>query len=61
MDLYTIPGYTSEYNVKNSNKNKGSGFALYLKEKYTYTLLDEFCKYSKNLEYLFTLQVTNTN
>ena len=60
MDLYTIPGYTSEYNVKNSNKNKGSGVALYIKENYTYTRLEELCKCSKNLEYLF-IQVTNTN
>ena len=60
MDLYTIPGYTSEYNVKNPNKNKGSGVALYIKENYTYTRLEEFCKCSKNLEYLF-IQVTNTN
>ena len=60
MDLYTIPGYTSEYNVKNPNKNKGSGVALYIKENYTYIRLEEFCKCSKNLEYLF-IQVTNTN
>ena len=60
MDLYTIPGYTSEYNVKNPNKNKGSGVALYIKENYTYTRLEEFCKCSKNLEYLF-IQVTYTN
>ena len=33
-----LDGYTSVYNVKNRNKNKGSGVALYIKE--TILILD---------------------
>ena len=35
-------------------------FIYGIKENYTHTRLEEFCKCSKNLEYLFS-QVTNTN
>ena len=48
-----------KYKVENSNKNKGSGVALYIQENYTYTSLEEFFKCSKNLEHLF-IHVTNT-
>ena len=57
-DLYTIPGYVSEYNVKNYRKHKGSGVALYVKDNYTFTRLEKFCQCTENLESLF-VQITN--
>ena len=59
-DLYQIPGYISEYNAKNVDKNKGSGIALYIKDNYTFTRMEQFCKCSKNLECLF-VEITNTS
>ena len=43
-DLYTIPGYNSEYNVKNFNKKKGSGVAIYVKENYNFSRIDNLCQ-----------------
>ena len=57
-DLYTIPGYVAEYNVKNHEKTKGSGVALYVKDNYTFTRLEKSCQCTKNLESLF-VQITN--
>ena len=59
-NLYTIPGYTSEYNSKNPEKYKGSGIALYIKEHYTFTRMEQFCNCSANLESLF-VKITNTD
>ena len=57
-NLYTIPGYTSEYNIKNSAKSKGSGVAIYVKDNYTFTRMDSLCQTSINLECLF-IEITN--
>ena len=59
-DLYTIPGYNSEYNAKTSGKIKGSGVALYVKDNYTFTRMEHLCQCTNNLESLF-IQTTNTS
>ena len=59
-DLYTIPGYNSEYNVKNGDKRKGSGVALYVKDNYTFTRMDTLCQCTNNLESLF-IKTINTS
>ena len=59
-DLYTIPGYKSEYNAKASGKRKGSGIALYIKDSYTYNRMELLCQCTKNMETLF-IQTTNTS
>ena len=58
-DLYTIPGYNSEYNDKNYEKSKGSGVALYVKDNYTFTQMENLCQCTNNFESLF-IQTTNT-
>ena len=57
-ELYTIPGYKSEYNPKFPGKSKGSGVALYIKDSYTFSRKEEYCKCSKNLECVF-VSITN--
>ena len=59
-DLYKIPGYTAEYSGKRSDKNKGSGIALYVQDNYTFTVMEKFSQTSKNLESLF-IQITNAS
>ena len=59
-DLYMMPGYNSEYNMKIPDKNKGSGIALYIKDNFTYNRIDNLCQCSTNLETLF-VNITNTD
>ena len=59
-DLYKIPGYFSEYNVKMKGKAKGSGVGIYVKECYTYTRIENLCKCTANLESIF-ISVSNTD
>ena len=56
--LYQIPGYQPEYNDKIPGKLKGSGVALYINEKYSYTRINKLCQCTKNLESLF-ISITN--
>ena len=58
--LYKIPGYISEYNKKLSGKSKGSGVGLYIKDCFTYTLMEDLCICTKNLESIF-VSITNTD
>ena len=59
-DLYKMPGYHSEYNIKMAGKSKGSGVGLYIKDSFTYTRIEKHCKCTTNLESLF-VSVTNTD
>ena len=59
-NLYTIPGYNSEYNEKLLDKKKGSGIAIYVKDNMTFNRLDDYCQCTKNLECLF-IELTNIN
>ena len=45
-DLYSIPGYTSEYGAKSVHKSKGTGVALYIKNNFTFNRLDAQCKFT---------------
>ena len=51
-NLYNLQGYQSEYQSKITGKLKGSGLAIYIKEK-NYNKLDEFSQCTENLESLF--------
>ena len=57
-DLYALPGYTAEYNNKSTNKRKGSGIALYVKNNFTFTKVDSLCRCTENLECI-VLKITN--
>ena len=57
-DLYRIPGYVSEYNSKMHGKLKGSGIALYIKQNFIYSRIEDLCKCTPNLEYMF-IKITN--
>ena len=57
-NLYTIPGYTAEYNSKSVHKRKGSGVALYIKDNFSFKRIDSLCRCTKNLESLF-VEITN--
>ena len=57
-DLYTISGYTSEYNPKSVNKHKGTGVAIYIKDGITFKPIESLCRCTKNLECLF-VEITN--
>ena len=59
-DLYTITGYTSEYNKKFANKHKGSGVAIYVKDDLSFEKIDPLCCCTENLECL-VIKITNLN
>ena len=59
-DLYKIPGYISEYGEKFPGKNKGTGVGLYIRDSFTYTLLNQFCACTANLESVF-VSITNVD
>ena len=58
-DLYTIPGYTAEYNDKIDNKSKGTGTAIYIKSNLAVNRVENICKCSPNLESII-VKTSNT-
>ena len=58
-DLYKLKGYSSCYQSKKEGKDKGSGVALYIHEKYNFTELSSVSCRSDNLESIF-VEITNT-
>ena len=51
--------YTPVYSSKIDNKAKGSGLALYIKNDFTFTILNELSNCNENIESIF-LKITNT-
>ena len=58
-DLYMLDGYSSCYESKKEGKDKGSGVALYIHNKFNYTELSNASSFSDNLESIF-IEITNT-
>ena len=58
-DLYKLDNYNSCYQNKKEGKKKGTGVALYIHNKYSYTELDDVSQCSDNLESLF-VKITDT-
>ncbi len=58
-ELYKLDSYNSCYQNKKEDKKKGTGVALYIHNKFTYTILENFSERSDNLESLF-VKITNT-
>ena len=58
-DLFNLNGYQSVFQSKTPNKNRGSGLAIYIEDKFLHTTCDESSQCSKNLESLF-INVSNT-
>ena len=60
-NLFCINGFQPPiYQSKLVGKSKGSGLAIYIKENFLYTDVDEFNQCSCNLESLF-IKITNTS
>ena len=59
-NLYTIPGYTAEYNKKSINKKKGSGVALYVKDNLSFNKVESLSRCTDDIECLI-VKVTNLN
>ena len=59
-DLYKInDNYTSIYQSKRASKNKGSGVALYVNNKFSYECLNDLWICNKNIEAIF-VKLTDT-
>ena len=58
-DLYKIDNYSSCYQLKKCDKKKGSGVALYIHDKYSYTVLESVSCRTDNLESMF-VKISNT-
>jgi hypothetical protein len=59
-DLFKLDGYQSVYQSKMATKNKGSGLAIYILDKYISNTREEFSSVSKNMETLF-ITISNTS
>ena len=60
-DLYKLSNeYTPVYSSKIENKVKGSGVALYVKNGFSFNILNELSSCDKNIETLF-IKITNTS
>ena len=58
--LYTIPGYTAEYNDISTEKKKGFGTALYVKDNFSFARIDSLCRNTENLQCIF-IKITNVD
>ena len=59
-NLYKLGGdYSSEYSSKIEGKSKGSGLALYVKNNYNFSVIEELTSCNDNIESLF-IKITNT-
>ena len=59
-DQYKLSNeYTPVYSSKINNKSKGSGVALYIRNNFSFTILQEFSNCNTNIETLF-IKITNT-
>ena len=59
-NLYKLSGdYSSEYSSKIEGKSKGSGLALYVKNNYNFSVIEELTSCNDNIESLF-IKITNT-
>ena len=56
--LFDIEGYESVYQQKLDGKSKGSGVALYINEKYNFTVNEKLSFVNENIECLF-INLTN--
>ena len=60
-DLYKLSNeYTPVYSSKIKNKVKGSGVALYVKNDFSFSILNELSSCDKNIETLF-IKIANTS
>ena len=59
-NLYNINGYDSVYQSKIHNKKKGSGLGMYILDELQYTVIDEHCVCSRNIECLFVSIINST-
>ena len=57
-DLYNLSNYTSEFSSKIEEKSKGSGIALYVKNDFNFSVVEEFSFCNTNIESLF-IKLTN--
>ena len=59
-NLYPISNHTSCYQNTFRNKKKGSGVALYINNKYSFSKCTELSQCTEHIESLF-IEITNTN
>ena len=52
-NLYNLNNYTSDFSDKFPGKNKGSGIGLYIHNDYTFNVIDDLTRCTKNLESRF--------